>query len=185
MAARLFDDPDALRSLGLPPGPASDFFAGEWSDRNRLNVPGPFYGAETDTCCCGPLEAPDNVLIDDIGMEFVWRQPQDLSQLGRVIKAAWCDPFCGYAWDGDARWRPDAVREWWTDRGEVSEWIDLQLRTDKSVRSDDSERAAAASLRQFRTYFDDLLESDLRHYLFWLEERRSATDAEPLPSLAR
>jgi hypothetical protein len=185
-AAQLFADPGALERLGLRSETPSEYFAGEWSERNRFNVPGPFYGAETDTCCCGPLEAPDNVLIDDIGMEFIWRQPRGLARLQRVLSAAWCDPFCGYGWDGDAHWTLQAVREWWAGRGEVSEWIDLQLRNNRLVSSAyDYEQAALASLRQFRACFDNSLETDLRQYLFWLEEHRSATDGEPLPLLAR
>ncbi|MFE3285713.1 hypothetical protein ACFXJJ_21730 [Streptomyces sp. NPDC059233] len=33
---------------------------GRWEDRLWLNVPGPVYGAETDNCATGRLEAPRN-----------------------------------------------------------------------------------------------------------------------------
>jgi hypothetical protein len=174
------------RSRFLHPEPPSEWFAGVWSERHRFNVPGPFYGAETDTCCCGPLEAPDNVLVDDLGMEFIWRQPQDPAQLTQVISAAWCDPFSGYGWDGDAYWTTEAIRDWWADRGEISEWVDRQLR-DRTLTSSaySQDRATTASLRQFRSYFSTSLDSDLREYLFFVEEHRSASDGELLPLLTR
>lgn len=164
----------------------SSSFAGEWSERNRLNVPGPFYGADTDTCCCGPLEAPDNVLIDESGQEFVWRQPKDPAQLQALLQAARSDPFCGYAWDGDEHWTTELVRDWWATRGEVSEWIDRQLGNRELLSSDyNTDRAAVASLQQFRAYFTAELESDLREYMFWLEKRRARADDEPLPMLTQ
>jgi hypothetical protein len=41
-----------------------DFFLPAFSKRNPFNIPGPFYGAETDTCHTGPHEAPGNILLD-------------------------------------------------------------------------------------------------------------------------
>ena len=40
------------------------FFQPAFGKRNPLNIPGPFYGAETDTCETGTAEAPHNVLLD-------------------------------------------------------------------------------------------------------------------------
>ncbi|MFI8320697.1 hypothetical protein [Streptomyces sp. NPDC085529] len=34
---------------------------GRWEDRLWLNVPGPVYGAETDNCATGRLEAPRHI----------------------------------------------------------------------------------------------------------------------------
>src|SRR5678815_4557626 len=48
-----------------------DLFTAKFSNRNPLNIPGPIYGAETDTCLTGPSEAPENVLVDKHGQEFV------------------------------------------------------------------------------------------------------------------
>ena len=36
--------------------------------------PRPIYGAEADTCCSGPAEAPGNVFLDQNGQEFVFKQ---------------------------------------------------------------------------------------------------------------
>src|SRR5262245_12225854 len=52
----------------------AQFFPAKFSEKNPLNIPGPIYGAETDTCCTGPQEAPENVLLDKNGQEFVFRQ---------------------------------------------------------------------------------------------------------------
>lgn len=94
------------------------YFTGKFPERNPLNVPGPFYGAETDTCATGPIEAPKNVLLDAEGMEFVFRQPSTLDELTGVIYAAICDPFAGYGADGNDHWTTSMVREWWNMRDE-------------------------------------------------------------------
>ncbi|WP_075737002.1 ferredoxin [Streptomyces acidiscabies] len=39
-------------------------FRGQWPDRKWLNVPGPFYGADTDNCGTGRLHAPGHVLYE-------------------------------------------------------------------------------------------------------------------------
>ena len=52
----------------------TDIFRPNFLNRNPLNIPGPIYGAETDTCLTGPLEAPENVLVDKNGQEFVFKQ---------------------------------------------------------------------------------------------------------------
>jgi hypothetical protein len=93
-----------IRSLG------KDFFRPAFAGRNRFNVPGPFYGAETDTCWTGPHEAPGNVLLDRDGQEFVCRQPADATELRDVLSAALCECFCGYGADGDDHWTLPLIR---------------------------------------------------------------------------
>jgi hypothetical protein len=61
-------------------------FDGRWQDKNWLNVPGPFYGAMTDTCGCGPFEAPQNVLMDEDTSEFIYRQPRNERELRAVLR---------------------------------------------------------------------------------------------------
>jgi len=106
-----------------------DDLCGKWEDRHPLNVPGPFYGAETDTCCDGPAYAPKSLLHDESGAGFVWRQPRDEAETIALMAGASSDPFCGYAWDGDAHWTPALVRAWWSDFGRQSPAIDLIVRT--------------------------------------------------------
>ena len=95
---------------GLPRG---RLFCGNFDERNPFNIPGPFYGAETDTSATGPNEAPHNVMLDEDGQEFVFRQPTTAAELRQVIGAALCDPFLGYAADGDDHWNVRLIREWW------------------------------------------------------------------------
>jgi hypothetical protein len=45
-------------------GDARAEFQGRWTDRNWLNVPGPFYGAVTDNGCTGRIHAPALVLYE-------------------------------------------------------------------------------------------------------------------------
>ncbi|MFF7847651.1 hypothetical protein ACFZDF_08675 [Streptomyces sp. NPDC007910] len=40
---------------------AEELFTGVWEQRNRRNVPGPFYAAETDSLALGRREAPDHI----------------------------------------------------------------------------------------------------------------------------
>ena len=89
------------------------YFRGTWDGRHSLNVPGPFYGAETDTCCNGPSYAPRSLLYDDGGAGFVWRQPRDEDETYALMSGASSDPFSGYAADGDQHWTPEGVRDWW------------------------------------------------------------------------
>ena len=67
-----------------------EIFSGRFEERNCFNIPGPFYGAQTDTCETGPDEAPDNILLDGNGQEFVFRQKQPSS----VLFARHCDNPC-------------------------------------------------------------------------------------------
>jgi hypothetical protein len=183
-AEKLFAKPKNLVRLGLRDRFPREYFAGRWEDRNRLNVPGPFYGAETDTCCCGPSAAPNNVLVDDNDQEFVWRQPRASDELRGVLDAAWQDPFTGYAWDGDEHWTVETVREWWRDRAEVTTWIDDRLRDESFLTGQgDDRQAVAASLDEFRAHIRGPLAANLREYLFWLVERRPARGHEVLPPL--
>src|SRR5258708_4265173 len=65
------------------------YFKGIWGERNPLNTPGPFYGAETDTCLDGPEYAPESLLCDADGHGFVWRQPRtDLETLALMTGAS-------------------------------------------------------------------------------------------------
>jgi hypothetical protein len=155
-------------------GSAESYLKGRWEDKNWRNVPGPFYGAETDSCCAGPTQAPANVLYDELGQEFIWRQPRNSNEVRAVLDAAYQDPFDGYAWDGNDDWTPRAVREWWADRARLVEWIDGRLR-DPSLSKRESGQLVIAALRDFRDYVGGSLEEDLQSYIVWLEERRVAS----------
>ncbi|NUT06613.1 MAG: ferredoxin [Hamadaea sp.] len=164
-------------------GPHVAYLRGEWDRRDWRNVPGPFYGAETDSCWMGRLIAPDNVLYeDDYGSEVVFRQPRNPHEVHLVLSAAWNDPFGGYACDGDDHWTATLVREWWADRPRLVTWIrDLERRWSASERDD--ERDNALALRGYADYLHHGLEEYLRNYVFWLEHRRPPRPDEALPDL--
>ncbi|MGW1072906.1 ferredoxin [Streptomyces sp. NPDC002537] len=171
-----FDPPTVL-------GDDRDSFQGRWEDRLWLNVPGPFYGGATDNCWTGRLSAPRHVLYGgEHSTEYVYRQPRTPAETALLAEAAGQDPFLGYGCDGDARWTPQAVREWWRDRGRV-----LRYLSDRRSEWDDSDAAAgqgvAAAVRDFESYLGGGLATDLRIYLHWLEERRSPGPGDRLPAL--
>lgn len=101
-----------LRDLG-------EFFPAKFSEKNPLNIPGPIYGGETDTCLTGPHEAPGNVLVDQHGCEFVFKQAASATEFRDLISAAMCECYQGYGADGDEHWRLSTIREWWGTRGDM------------------------------------------------------------------
>lgn len=155
---------------------------GRWEEINWRNVPGPFYTGETDTCLTGPLAAPANVLNDEDGVEFVFRQPRDPAEVTAVLRAAWDEVLGGYAWDGDTRWTPEGVRAWWAQRGRVREWATgYAARIAATPSSPDA--SALPAVRAYEASFDRELPAYLRSYLFFLAEARPPRPGEALPYL--
>ncbi|MFG3001822.1 hypothetical protein [Streptomyces sp. NPDC048340] len=167
----------------LPEGEPEASFGGRWEDRLWLNVPGPFYTGIADNCWTGRLHAPRHVLYGgEYFGEYVYRQPATAAEVLNLVTAAQEDPYRGYACDGDSRWTPETVRDWWRDRGRVTEYLQSLLpRWSSSDRSD--EREAAEGLRDFATYITEGLGVDLRKYLFRLEEGCYPKNSGPLPEL--
>ena len=97
----------------------AQYFPAKFTEKNPRNIPGPIYGAETDTCGTGAQEAPDNVLLDKNGQEFVFRQASNPKEFRDLVSAALCECFNGYGADGDAHWRLSTIRDWWQTRGEM------------------------------------------------------------------
>ncbi|MFE7855341.1 ferredoxin [Streptomyces sp. NPDC057403] len=164
-------------------GDAREAFLGRWPDRKWLNVPGPFYGAETDNCGTGRLHAPGLVLYEaDHFTEYVYRQPRTPDELRRLVDAAQAETLSGYGCDGDTHWTPAAVREWWRDRGRVKEYL-LSRRADWEADDAKAGQGVASAAEHYAAYLDGELAAHLRTYVFWLEERRSPTEADRLPLL--
>ncbi|MBN9121065.1 MAG: ferredoxin [Planctomycetes bacterium] len=147
----------------------ADFFCSDFEHRNPLNMPGPFYGAETDTCQTGVAEAPNNVLMDERGQEFVFKQPEVAAELRDVLSAALCECFNGYGADGDRHWTLALIREWWATR------FDLLKRADAM--------ADEAEVRRWRQMLAGDAEEYLRAYAFFVEEGKVPTDSDRLPDL--
>ncbi|MFJ2194270.1 hypothetical protein ACIOJE_41125, partial [Kitasatospora sp. NPDC087861] len=97
-------------------------------------------------------------------------------------------------WDGDDHWTPGTVREWWRDRSRVREWA-LAIAADwgaathadwgrnGSVKFQGHYHDAARGHLDFAAYIDDGLETYLRNYTFWLDQRRPPRSWEALPTL--
>ncbi|WP_371616227.1 hypothetical protein [Streptomyces sp. NBC_00454] len=154
-----------------------------WEQRIGLNVPGPFYTRENDNCWTGRIEAPDSVLYGgEYFTEYVFRQPRTPAEVRALARAADAEVTGGYACDGDMRWMPGLVREWWAGRGRVEEDLVASL-AEFELHSDGQNRDAAAGVRDFRAYLAGGLAADLRAYLFRLEEGRYPEAGERLPEL--
>ncbi|MER5712292.1 hypothetical protein [Streptomyces sp. NPDC002122] len=118
----------------------------------------------------------------DYFTEYVYRQPRTPDELQQLIEAAGAEAFSGYGCDGDTHWTPAALREWWHDRGLISEYL-ASRRTDWQAHDAKAGQRVAAAARSYAAYLDGELASHLRVYLFWLEERRSPTRADRLSHL--
>ncbi|MDW5330861.1 ferredoxin [Plantactinospora sp. KLBMP9567] len=166
-------------------GPPEAYLRGRWADRDWRNVPGPFYGARTDSCWVGRDIAPDLVIYEDeYGGEIVYRQPRNAREVQLVLTAAWNDPWAAYAADGDEHWTLDLVRDWWADRHRLVAWID-DVRRRWSVSERGDERDNAVGLGEFAQFIDDGLRDYLRSYGFWLDNRRLPRPDESLPDLSQ
>ncbi len=149
----------------LPVAVDQSSFGGQFEEKNRLNVPGMFYGADTDTCGTGPGEAPENVALDTDGQEFVFCQPFTKRELLEVLRAAEVECFSGYGCDGNAHWTVELVRSWWADRNSHREaWRAAEI-------SDVDER------------FESDVPQWLRTYMFYLQNRRAPRTSDELPEL--
>jgi hypothetical protein len=161
-----------------------EYLQGCWEERNWRNVPGPFYGADTDNCFTGRQFAPRHVLYDDEHyQEFVYRQPASPAQVHDLLNAACSEVFCSYGCDGDEYWTPAAVREWWRDQQRLLEWI-YRARDRWQGSPDIEERDLFAGLVDFhRSVRDGSLEAYLRGYMFWLDNRRPPATNDLVPPL--
>ncbi|MFD4669349.1 hypothetical protein ACFWNN_06400 [Lentzea sp. NPDC058450] len=154
-----------------------------WADKHWLNVPGPFYTGMTDNCWTGRLHAPRHVLYGgEYYNEFIYRQPRTPDEIHAVREAAEQDPFDGYAYDGDERWTPEAVRAWWHGRDEVVEHV-TGLIAEWSAEASGQTLDAAAGGRDFLAYLAGDLEADLRAYVFRLENGRDPAANDRVPEL--
>jgi hypothetical protein len=155
---------DVSFSRGMP------IWSGKFAEKNSWNIPGPFYGACTDTCATGPAEAPANVMLDFEGQEFLFRQPANEQELRRVICAAMVDPFEGYGADGDENWTLGSIRNWWRERDRLFSLLDDLKNTNQDVEA-------------WVRFMALLAESYLRQYAYFVEERKLPGDSDLLPNL--
>lgn len=149
----------------------AEFFPAKFEERNPLNIPGPLYGAATDTCLTGPQEAPSNILVDRNGQEFVFRQPETPAEFRDVVSAAICECFSGYGANGNAYWRLSTIRNWWQTRGDMlREGVGLKWCQPEAVE-----------------FWTRALQGDatgyLKVYAFFVEHGRPPMDGDTLPEM--
>jgi hypothetical protein len=159
------------------------YFLGKWEDKHPLNVPGPFYGAATDTCGDGPPLAPASLLCDTEGMGFVWRQPRDEAETLALMTGASSDPFMGYACDGDEHWTADQVRIWWHQREGHQPAIDKLVSEVARPGFPAATDYELTIVRQYLDYRQSTMEGDLRRYIFFLEVGAYLGTEDELPQL--
>ena len=152
-------------------GDLKQYFPAKFSEKNYLNMPGPIYGGETDTCCTGPQEAPDNVLLDKSGQEFVFKQASSAVEFRDLLSAALCECFEGYGADGDSHWRLSSIREWW------------RTRDDMLTESISEQWCKPQSVQKWRRALNGEARGYLRVYAFFVENRRIPVDGDTLPDV--
>jgi hypothetical protein len=86
-------------------------FKGQWDGKLWPNTPGPFYGADTDSCGTGPIEAPSNSGQDENGFEYIFKQPASPTDVHEIVEAAKVNVFSGYGIDGNLNWTLRLIRE--------------------------------------------------------------------------
>ena len=149
----------------------AQLFPAKFSEKNPLNIPGPIYGAATDTCCTGPQEAPENVLLDKSGQEFLFKQASNAGEFRDLVSAARCECFEGYGADGDAYWRLSTIRDWWGTREDMlREGIG-----EKWCKPESCEKWKRALQGNAMGY--------LRVYAYFVENDRIPVDGDVLPDL--
>lgn len=157
---------DSSSWLGLDK--LAEFFTPNFAKRNPLNIPGPFYGAETDNCLTGPLAAPANILVDTDGCEFVFKQPATPTEFRDVIAAAMTECAVGYGADGDRHWRLSLIREWWKSRGDIANEVGEMWCPEDSVR-------------HWKTALQGAAKDYLEIYAYYVENGRPPTASDSLP----
>jgi hypothetical protein len=167
----------------LPPGFAPDE-GKRWAEKHWLNVPGPIYTGQTDTCWTGRQHAPRHVLYGgEYYNEFIFRQPKTRAEVEAVTAAALADPFDAYDFDGDARWTPEAVRAWWSERHRVVEHVMALIPELTAADAVPEMLEAAEGVRDFLAYIRGEIETDLRAYIFRLEQGHYPMPGDQLPDL--
>jgi hypothetical protein len=145
-----------------------------WSQIHPFNFPGPFYAGESDTCGTGIGEAPDNVVNDDWGCEYVFKQPSSYYELLCVLNAAAVEVLDSYSSNGNDYWTYAACRQWWHNRPQLLH----HLSQPKVVAANDGHA------QRYAAYLQGDAELDLRRYCYFLEHGTYPPHAHtPLPTL--
>lgn len=145
-----------------------------WLHKHPFNFPGPFYAGDSDSCGTGPAEAPENIILDSEGREYVFRQPARYYELLCVLSAAAVEVFDSYSADGNDHWTYQACREWWRNRPQLLH----------ELRRPDVIRANEGQAQRYAEYLRGAAELDLRRYCYLLENGTYPPNAHTaLPAL--
>ena len=156
----------------------TDIFPSQIANINPLNLPGPIYGADTDTCATGPAEAPDNVLLDNNGQEFVFRQAANATEFRNLVAAGRNECFLGYGADGNLHWQLSLIRQWWRNRDDML--AELGQRWRKEIAE---HHCQLASVERWRQGLLGGARGYLQVYGFFVENGRVPTAADLLPDV--
>lgn len=158
-------------------------FQAKWNDKRWPNTPGPFYGADTDSCATGPIHAPYNSGLDQEGFEYIFKQPSNVEELRDLLTAAKVNVLSGYGCDGDSHWTLSLIQEWWARRKEL-----LQLclgskyaSMEPAAATDNATRVYRRNARYRLQYVRTELADYLGAYSFFIEEGRLPAESDPMP----
>jgi hypothetical protein len=159
-------------------------FNGKWDEKLWPNTPGPFYGADTDSCGTGPIEAATNSCLDEQGFEYIFKQPASLKELNELVQAAKVNVLCGYGADGNSHWTLSLIREWWNRRTELMQLCyGSRYLSEKAARSIDQFARVYHQNAKYRLhYVKTELASYLGAYSFFIEEGRPPEDPDIIPA---
>jgi hypothetical protein len=138
----------------------------DFTKRNPLNFPGPFYTLETDNCGTGQPEAPENILCDNEGREHIFMQPRTTKELSNILTASLIDPFGSYAINGNEHWNLKLIKDWWRNKHRL---IDTLL-------SSDFEENNKGQNFVYIEYLKGPAKLDLQRYAYFLETGKYPSD---------
>lgn len=130
-----------------------------WPEKHPFNFPGPFYTGASDTCGTGVGQAPDNVMNDAYGCEYVFRQPTTYYEFLCVVDAAAVEVLDSYSSNGNEHWTVQECRTWWRNRAQLVRHL-----TDEEVIKMNDGQA-----QRYLDYLNGEAELDLRRYCYFLE----------------
>lgn len=135
---------------------------GDWDSRTFHSVPGLVWTISSDTCMTGRPSAPKNIAYDDLGREFVFRQPANEFELAGVMSADSEEVFACYRFDGLERCTVQAVDAWFEDHTLIIGWLRHSLTTVDDGETRDSlsvanEYLTSDALRDYVAAFKELL----------------------------
>jgi len=84
----------------------------DWELRAAYTIPGVVWTVESDTCMTGRPNAPRNIAYDNLGREFLYRQPTEEGELVAIMSADSEEVFACYRFDGLERWTVPALDTW-------------------------------------------------------------------------